>query len=412
MKLATKISLTAVTVFSVGIIGGGYSIIEQNYANELARTAAVLEAATKSIDDSQDKLSAALLLSDEVEQPLTIAFVDMDRQLTTIAESSVQLLAAPDLTLLRDAAEAAQLIRGENEYQLRTVDLGQNEFVLIATSTETAHDARDNNLLFLAVVAGFTIALAAAAITILIRRDLKSVITAIAATADQERETRQSMQTFMGDASHELRTPLTVIKGYAELLAKSGSATTADQREKAYGRIVEQVDRMDQTITSLLQLAEIGSFSSNSFAQLNLTELVSRAAEDLQTLSPKRKVELQLADVSLRGSAELLARLLDNAIGNIHRHTAKTDAVRFSLARERKQAVLVIEDAGPGLPEDAYAKGIQGFRRFDESRSRETGGTGLGMTLMNSIVEAHEGQLAITPSALGGLKLEIKLPLN
>ena len=64
MKLATKISLTAVTVFSVGIIGGGYSIIEQNYANELARTAAVLEAATKSIDDSEDKLSAELLLSD------------------------------------------------------------------------------------------------------------------------------------------------------------------------------------------------------------------------------------------------------------------------------------------------------------------------------------------------------------
>ena len=412
MKLVTKISLTAVAVFSIGIIGGGYSIIEQNYASELSRTASVLESAAQSINESQDKLSAALLLSDEIELPLTIAFVDMDRQLTTIAESSVQLLAAPDLALLRSAAEVEQLIRGENEYQLRTVDLGQNEFVLIATSTETAHDARDNNLLFLAIVAGFTIALAGAAITVLIRRDLKSVISTIAATADQERETRQSMQTFMGDASHELRTPLTVIKGYAELLAKSGAATSADQREKAYGRIVEQVDRMDQTITSLLQLAEVGSFSSNSFAQLNLTDLVSRAAEDLQTLSPKRNVDHQLADVNLRGSAELLARLLDNAIGNIHRHTGKADAVRFSLTRERKQAVLTIEDAGPGLPADAYAKGIQGFRRFDESRSRETGGTGLGMTLMNSIVEAHEGQLAIGPSALGGLKLEIKLPLN
>jgi K+-sensing histidine kinase KdpD len=195
-------------------------------------------------------------------------------------------------------------------------------------------------------------------------------------------------------------------------LAKSGAATTAEQRQKAYGRIVEQVDRMDQTITGLLQLAEVGSISSNSFAQLNLTDLVSKAAEDLQALSPKRSVVVELADVSLRGSAELLGRLLDNAIGNIHRHTAKTDAVSFSLTRERKQAVLVIEDAGPGLPDDAYDKGIQGFRRFDESRSRETGGTGLGMTLMNSIVEAHEGQLAISPSALGGLKLEIKLPLN
>jgi signal transduction histidine kinase len=73
---------------------------------------------------------------------------------------------------------------------------------------------------------------------------------------------------------------------------------------------------------------------------------------------------------------------------------------------------LTVEDAGPGLPDEAYARGIQGFRRFDESRSRETGGTGLGMTLMNSIVEAHSGSMAIARSELGGLKLEIRLPLN
>lgn len=412
MKLVTKLSLSAVAIFSIALIGGGYSIIELNYANEMQRTSIILDGAAKKISVSKDTLSAALLVADETETPLTVAFVDMDAQITTIAESSVRLDAAPPRALMAAAADASVVIEGAIEYQMRAVDMGGNEFVLIATSTETAHHARDNNLLVLAIVSAFTIALAGAAITILIRRDLKSVITTIAATADQERETRQSMQNFMGDASHELRTPLTVIKGYAELLAKSGAATTAEQREKAYGRIVEQVDRMDQTITGLLQLAEVGSISSNSFAQLNLTDLVSKAAEDLQALSPKRNVAVELADVSLRGSAELLGRLLDNAIGNIHRHTAKTDAVRFSLTRERKQAVLVIEDAGPGLPDDAYAKGIQGFRRFDESRSRETGGTGLGMTLMNSIVEAHEGQLAISPSALGGLKLEIKLPLN
>jgi Rieske 2Fe-2S family protein len=75
-------------------------------------------------------------------------------------------------------------------------------------------------------------------------------------------------------------------------------------------------------------------------------------------------------------------------------------------------SVLGTYGFGKGLPEDAYAKGVQGFRRFDESRSRETGGTGLGMTLMKSIVEAHGGQMSIGPSELGGLKLEIKLPLN
>ena len=169
---------------------------------------------------------------------------------------------------------------------------------------------------------------------------------------------------------------------------------------------------MDETITSLLQLAEVGSISSNSFSKIDLTGLVARAAEDLQAISPNRLIESQLAAVSLKGSEELLRRLLDNAIGNINRHTGKADAVRITLANERRQAVLTVEDAGPGLPDEAYARGIQGFRRFDESRSRDTGGTGLGMTLMNSIVEAHSGSMAIARSELGGLKLEIRLPLN
>ena len=412
MKLATKLSLSAVAVFSIALIGGGYSLIEVNYSNEAQRISSIVDEAVQKISTSTDTLSSALVVADETELPLTLAFVDMDKQITTITESSVQLREAPQLSVMQDAVEKAVVIEGVIEYQLRAIDMGGSEFLLVATSTEAAHHARDNNLLALALVSALAIGLSGAAITILIRRDLKSVIQTIAATADQERETRQSMQTFMGDASHELRTPLTVIKGYAELLAQSGAKTSADQRKRAYGRIVEQVNRMDETITSLLQLAEVGSISSNSFSKIDFTGLVARAAEDLQAISPKRLIESQLASVSLKGSEELLRRLLDNAIGNINRHTGKADAVRITLASERRQAVLTVEDAGPGLPDEAYARGIQGFRRFDESRSRETGGTGLGMTLMNSIVEAHSGSMVIARSELGGLKLEIRLPLN
>jgi signal transduction histidine kinase len=412
VKLATKLSLSAVAVFSIALIGGGYSLIEVNYSNEAQRISSIVDEAVQKISTSTDTLSSALVVADETDLPLTLAFVDMDNQITTITESSVQLREAPQLSVMQDAIENAVVIDGAIEYQLRAIDMGGNEFLLVATSTEAAQHARDNNLLALALVSALAIGLSGAAITILIRRDLKSVIQTIAATADQERETRQSMQIFMGDASHELRTPLTVIKGYAELLAQSGAKTSADQRKRAYGRIVEQVNRMDETITSLLQLAEVGSISSNSFSKIDFTDLVARAAEDLQAISPKRLIESQLASVSLKGSEELLRRLLDNAIGNINRHTGKDDAVRITLASERRQAVLTVEDAGPGLPDEAYARGIQGFRRFDESRSRETGGTGLGMTLMNSIVEAHSGSMAIARSELGGLKLEIRLPLN
>lgn len=412
MKLITKVSLSAVAVFSIALIGGGYSIVELNYANELKRTEAVLDDAAQKVAASVDTLSTALVVADEVDTPLTMAFVDMDRNITTITESSVRIDNAPSAATLQSASTQAVIVSGSSQYQLRAVDMGGNEFLLIATSTESAQLARLNNLSMLIFVSAITIALAGAAITLLIRRDLKTVIKTLAGTADQERETRESMQNFMGDASHELRTPLTVIKGYAELLAKSGAQTSADQRERAYGRIVEQVNRMDETITSLLQLAEVGSVSSNTFARVELAPLVAAAAEDLQATSPKRKIDTQLAAVSVLGSAELLRRVLDNATGNIMRHTSPADRVRIGLVAERRVAVLTIEDAGAGLPADAYAKGVQGFRRFDESRSRETGGTGLGMTLMKSIVEAHGGQMSIAPSELGGLKLEFRLPLN
>ena len=412
MKLITKVSLSAVAVFSIALIGGGYAMVELNHASELRRTEKVLDEAALRIATSADTLSTALVVADEIDTPLTMAFVDMDKNITTITESSVSINVAPAAKVLKSASTEAVIVSGATEYQLRAVAMGDNEYLLVATSTESAQLARLSNLSMLILVSAITIALAGAAITVLIRRDLKSVIKTLAGTADQERETRESMQSFMGDASHELRTPLTVIKGYAELLAKSGAKTTAEQRERAYSRIVEQVNRMDDTITSLLQLAEVGSVSSNTFARVDLAPLVAAAAEDLQATSPKRKIDTQLAQVGVSGSIELLRRLLENATGNIMRHTSSQDAVRLTLAAERKVAVLTIEDAGKGLPEDAYAKGVQGFRRFDESRSRETGGTGLGMTLMKSIVEAHGGELAIGPSELGGLKLEIRLPLN
>jgi signal transduction histidine kinase len=412
MKLITKVSLSAVAVFSIALIGGGYAMVELNHASELQRTEIILDDAARKIATSPDTLSSALVVADESDTPLTMAFVDMDQNITTISESSARIDVAPAASILKQASNKAVLVKGAIDYQLRAVDMSGNEYLLIATSTESAQLARVNNLSMLIFVSAITIVLAGAAITVLIRRDLKSVIKTLAGTADQERETRESMQSFMGDASHELRTPLTVIKGYAELLAKSGAQTSADQRERAYSRIVEQVNRMDETITSLLQLAEVGSVSSNTFARVELAPLVAAAAEDLQATSPKRKIDTKLGAVSVLGSAELLRRLLDNATGNIMRHTSAQDTVRIGLVAERKNAVLIIEDAGKGLPEDAYARGVQGFRRFDESRSRETGGTGLGMTLMKSIVEAHGGQMSISPSELGGLKLEFRLPLN
>ena len=411
MKLITKFLIAFISLLVLTPLAG-YISIETGYQNELKRTAAALDAAAEKIAASSTPLSTALVATDDSDLAITVSFVDNGGSISTFVDGNFAIESAPTLKEMQAASKAALTFEDEPPHQLRSVALGDNEFVLLEISIEVAHHGRANDLLTLMIFSVVSIVVGGSAVTILVRRDVRKAISSLRGTADQERETRESMQTFMGDASHELRTPLTVIKGYAELLAQSGVKTPADQREKAYARIIEQVNRMDDTISSLLELAEVGSVSSNSFGDVNLTALAIDAADDLRALSPKRPVETSIAPVTVRGSHELLARLLANAIGNINRHTGKTDPVRITLSKDRKHAHLVIEDGGLGLPAAAYERGIQGFRRFDESRSRETGGTGLGMTIMNSIAAAHDGELSIAPSELGGLKLDIKLPLN
>ena len=134
MKLITKVSLSAVAVFSIALIGGGYAMVELNHASELQRTETILDEAARKIATSTDTLSSALVVADESDTPLTMAFVDMDRNITTITESSVSIDVAPAATVLASASIEALIISGLIEYQLRAVDMGGNEFLLIATS--------------------------------------------------------------------------------------------------------------------------------------------------------------------------------------------------------------------------------------------------------------------------------------
>jgi K+-sensing histidine kinase KdpD len=102
---------------------------------------------------------------------------------------------------------------------------------------------------------------------------------------------------------------------------------------------------------------------------------------------------------------------MHNVFSNIEKHTDARDAVRISLARSGKSKVkLVFEDAGPGLSEDQYDKGIEKFVRFDPFASRQNGSSGLGMTIIRAIVARHGGSVRLSKSELGGLKTEITMP--
>lgn len=411
MKQSIRLALAAIFVLALAVIGVGGSSVALSYNNDLASSAAVLQQGVEKVEAAGGTLSSAILFAENTQPPIAVALVAFDASVNVVHDTDFAFADKYSPGLLKSASKHAIVIDGAHPYQLRAVHTANDEYVLFATSLAAVRGALDRNILILVIASILAIGLGGTMVFLLARRNLKSMITSLSNAAAQERETRQAMQNFMGDASHELRTPLTVIKGYSELLAKTGDVDPT-QRAKAYDRIVEQVNRMDETIASLLELAEVGSVSANEFVPLDLTELVSGAADDLKAMSPTREITVNLAQASVLGSKALLAKLLANAIGNIARHAGQKAPVNIQLKTIKKYAQLVIEDGGKGLPADAYAKGIQAFQRFDTSRSRETGGTGLGMSIMNSIVQAHGGKLLISQSKLGGLKLDIQLPLN
>ena len=242
--------------------------------------------------------------------------------------------------------------------------------------------------------------------------ELREIQAALDVILLQLHASKKTMHQFLGDASHELRTPLTVISAYLELLSQPEAKQNDEFLEKSLAKMNLEAGRMQRLIEDLLQLAEIGEGGGlGRVEQVDLAGLVTIELDSLRDLQPARKIEtLVSGPVLVPGNPELLAQLCANLFSNIRRHTSATTAVRVELVAGASWVTLTVNDAGPGLTEEAYAAGTTHFERFDKSRSRETGGSGLGMSIMASIVERHGGRVALTRSALGGLCTRITLP--
>ncbi len=224
-----------------------------------------------------------------------------------------------------------------------------------------------------------------------------------------EERSVEAMQQFVGDASHELRTPLTVIKGYNELL--TNPSINDEQRARAVERVRREIERMDLLVADLLLSAEVREAPKHLYTRVDLSALVAARTDDLRNDHPERAVtDDTTPGIAVLGRDDLLERLLVNSFSNIVRHTTNTTAVRVTLRREDSRALLCIEDGGEGLPE--YGVRPQRFRRFDQSRSRETGGSGLGMSIMADIAEGLGGSMTTSKSALGGLALTFSFTIE
>ncbi|TPQ21790.1 sensor histidine kinase [Streptomyces sporangiiformans] len=220
----------------------------------------------------------------------------------------------------------------------------------------------------------------------------------------RERSAAQ-LRRFVGDASHELRTPLSAIRGYLQLYDK-GMLSDPAERKRAWDRMNGEVDRMGRLVDELLTLARLDQQPELRFKNVDLSRLVRDAAEDLRAQQPDRPVSVD-ADGALLVHADEsgLRQVLGNLVGNIRTHTPADVPVTLGLGRQDGTVRLCVADEGPGLAEEDAARI---FDRF--FRTGGGAGSGLGMAIVQGVVAAHGGEVAVRTAPGKGLAVTVTLP--
>jgi two-component system OmpR family sensor kinase len=226
-----------------------------------------------------------------------------------------------------------------------------------------------------------------------------------------EREVvEQRLRHFVSDASHELRTPLTSMRGYAELLQRNPDMSREDVL-LAVRRIEDETRRMGLLVDDLLLLARLDQRRPLDRAPVDLTSMINDAVSDARAADPGRSVVARIATpVVVTGDDLRLRQAVANLVRNALVHTPAGSPVEVTLQSENAHAEIDIIDHGPGVPEAQRQRIFERFHRADPLRSRDQGGSGLGLSIAAAVVNAHGGQISVQDTPGGGATFRIELP--
>lgn len=239
---------------------------------------------------------------------------------------------------------------------------------------------------------------------------IQSAFAATAASEESARRSEERMRRFVADASHELRTPLATIRGFAELYRQGASTDT----EMVMSRIENQATRMGLLVEDLLMLARMDAQRPFERHPVDLLTVAADAVHDARAIAPQRRITLEFLPDS--GPAEVvgddarLRQVVGNLIGNALGHTPAGASVTVRVGTAGEDVVLEVADTGPGLSEADAARVFERFYRADESRTRASGGSGLGLSIVAAIVAAHGGAVTVDSAPGQGATFRVRLP--
>jgi heavy metal sensor kinase len=210
--------------------------------------------------------------------------------------------------------------------------------------------------------------------------------------------------------AHDLRSPITRIRGMAEMALTAGKAI--DDYEAAAASTIEDCDRLLDMINTMLYISQTEATAGKlATDEVDVTRMVRHACELFQLVAEDKGVTLVVeigSEVKVQGVLQGLQRMLANLIDNALNYTPSPGTVTVSVKGDEKSGIIAVSDTGIGIPQEDLPHIFRRFYRCDRSRSRP--GTGLGLTLVEAIVHAHRGQIAVTSTPNVGTTFSITLP--
>lgn len=225
-------------------------------------------------------------------------------------------------------------------------------------------------------------------------------------------ESIQRIRQFSADASHELRTPLTILKGEAEL------ALSEDYTNEEYKALIvsslEEINRISRIVEDLFLLskADLGK-EKPEMKPVQLATLIKETLSQVTLLAAEKEIELLLdrnEEAVIAGDIDRLRELLLNVIENAIRYTPPKGRITLSLTRDGESAFIQVSDTGIGIAEEALPKIFDRFYRAENARAMHPKGSGLGLSICQSIVFAHQGEIDVKSLFNRGTTVTIRFP--
>jgi two-component system OmpR family sensor kinase len=397
-------------------------------------------------------------LPNETENPfseLYIGMVDSAGNATTLVAGTLQQ-STPDIAQAVDATGGPQGIvtigAVNSATRFRAIVLPQVDtgtWIVAAQSLEET-DAAIERLVRTLWIAGAILAVVLGVVVLWVQRLGLSPIARVTATAEaitagnrsqrvnvrdrrteagklglafnlmlDERDLSEArLRQFVADASHELRTPLTSIRGYLELY-RQGAFRDQKQMDDVVRRLSGETARMYGLVEDLLALASLDEGRPLHHDPIDLGQVLRDAAQDAQAVQTDRTVTVVAPGLGppIVGDAALIVQLVGILVSNALAHTPVNAPLTLTAAADNPWAILTVADKGPGLDAEAAAHAFDRFWRGQGSRGRTKnggrgGGSGLGLSIARSIVDAHGGTIALDTAPGQGCTFTVRLPVN